>query len=80
MSIIKKHVKLGTNVQIRFNRQLLPFQLMGRRKTQKIIKTGPKNVTTGLCPLCKTIGRIFIIGQTGKEKGKCPACNQEFDL
>ena len=80
MSIIKKHVKLGTNVQIRFNRQLLPFQLMGRRKTQKIIKTRPKNVKTGLCPLCKTIGRIFIIGQTGKEKGKCPACNQEFDL
>ena len=32
---------------------------MGRRKTQKIIKTGPKNVTTGMCPLCKTIGRIF---------------------
>ncbi len=23
---------------------------MGRRKTQKIIKTGPKNVTTGKCP------------------------------
>jgi len=56
------------------------FLLMGRRKTQKIIKTGPKNVTTGMCPLCKTIGRIFIIGQTGKERAKCPACNQEFDL
>ncbi len=53
---------------------------MGRRKTQKIIKTGPKNVTTGMCPLCKTIGRIFIIGQTGKERAKCPACNQTFDL
>ncbi|HET6517018.1 MAG TPA: hypothetical protein VFG25_02220 [Nitrosopumilaceae archaeon] len=53
---------------------------MGRRKTQKIIKTGPKNVTTGMCPLCKTIGRIFITGQVGKERGKCPACNQEFDL
>ncbi|MCH6586145.1 MAG: hypothetical protein IH792_03845 [Thaumarchaeota archaeon] len=53
---------------------------MGRRKTQKIIKTGPKNVTTGMCPLCKTIGRIFITGQVGKERGKCPACNQTFDL
>lgn len=56
------------------------FHKMGRRKTQKIIKTGPKNVTTGMCPLCKTIGRIFILGQPGKEKAKCPACNQEFDL
>jgi len=54
--------------------------LMGRRKTQKIIKSGPKNVTTGMCPLCKTIGRIFITGQVGKERGKCPACNQTFDL
>jgi len=53
---------------------------MGRRKTQKIIRTGPKNVTTGMCPLCNTIGRIFIIGQTGKEKGKCTACHQEFEL
>ena len=60
--------------------RFLHFQFMGRRKTQKIIKTGPKNVTTGMCPMCKTIGRIFIIGQTGKERGKCPACNQEFDL
>ena len=56
------------------------FLLMGRRKTQKIIKTGPKNVTTGMCPLCKTIGRIFIIGQPGQEKAKCPACNQQFEL
>jgi len=58
------------------------FQInfMGRRKSQKIIKTGPKNVTTGMCPLCKTIGRIFIIGVVGKERGKCPSCNQEFDL
>ncbi len=54
--------------------------MMGRRKTQKIIKSGPKNVTTGMCPLCKTIGRIFVIGPTGKEKGKCPVCNREFDL
>ena len=53
---------------------------MGRRKTQKITKTGPKNVTTGMCPLCKTIGRIFIIGQIAKERGKCPSCNQEFEL
>jgi transcription elongation factor Elf1 len=53
---------------------------MGRRKTQKIIKTGPKNVTTGMCPLCKTIGRIFILGQPGQERAKCPACNQEFEL
>ena len=65
---------------LRLNRPFHGFLRMGRRKTQKIIKTGPKNVTTGMCPLCKTIGRIFIIGQTGKERAKCPACNQEFDL
>jgi transcription elongation factor Elf1 len=53
---------------------------MGRRKSQKIVKTGPKNVTTGMCPLCQTIGRIFIIGTVGEERAKCPACNQEFDL
>ena len=53
---------------------------MGRRKTQKIIKTGPKNMTTGMCPECKTIGRIFVIGQVGNERAKCPSCNQEFDL
>ena len=53
---------------------------MARRKTQKIVKTGPKNVTTGMCPLCKTIGRIYIIGQSAKERGKCPSCNQVFDL
>jgi len=41
---------------------------MTRRKTQKIIKTGPKNVTTGMCPECKTIGRIFIIGSVGKKE------------
>ena len=49
---------------------------MGRRKTQKIIKTGPKNVTTGLCPECNTIGRIFIIGQVGQERAKCQKCNK----
>ena len=43
---------------------------MGRRKSQKIIKTGPKNVTTGMCPICKTIGRIFIIGTVGEERAK----------
>jgi len=41
---------------------------MGRRKTQKIIKTGPKNVTTGLCPECQTIGRISIIGQVARKE------------
>ena len=53
---------------------------MGRRKTQKIIKTGPKNVTTGMCPHCATIGRVFIIGQVGQELAKCQKCNKEFDL
>ncbi|MGQ0606710.1 hypothetical protein [Candidatus Nitrosotenuis cloacae] len=53
---------------------------MGRRKTQKIIKSGPKNVTTGHCPKCQTVGRIFIIGQVGAEHAKCASCNQEFDL
>ena len=53
---------------------------MGRRKSQKIIKSGPTNATTGMCPVCMTIGRIFIIGVVGKERGKCPSCNQEFDL
>jgi hypothetical protein len=54
--------------------------LMTRRKTQKIIRTGPKNVTTGMCPECQTIGRILIIGSVGQERAKCPACNQIFDL
>jgi len=54
--------------------------LLGRRKTQKIVKAGPKNATTGMCPECKTIGRIFIIGQVGQERAKCPACNKVFDL
>jgi len=53
---------------------------MGRRKTQKIVRTGPKNVTTGMCPVCQTIGRIFLIGQPGQEKCKCEKCRQEFDL
>jgi transcription elongation factor Elf1 len=54
--------------------------IMGRRKTQKIIRTAPKNVTTGLCPKCQTVGRIFLIGQVGAEHAKCASCNQEFDL
>ena len=53
---------------------------MGRLKRQKIIKTSPRNVTTGMCPECKTFGRIFIIGQVGKERAKCGSCNQEFDV
>ena len=53
---------------------------MARKKSQKIIRTGPKNATTGMCPLCNSIGRIMIIGQVGKEQAKCPSCNQEFDL
>jgi transcription elongation factor Elf1 len=53
---------------------------MARKKSQKIIRTGPKNSTTGMCPLCNSIGRIMIIGQVGKERAKCPSCNQEFDL
>ncbi len=53
---------------------------MGRRKTQKITKGGPRNVATGMCPLCNTIGKIFITGKVGQERGKCPACNQAFDL
>ncbi len=53
---------------------------MGRPKTQKIIKPAPTNVPAGMSPLRKTIGRIFILGQPGQERAKCPACNQEFDL
>jgi len=53
---------------------------MARKKSQKIIRTGPKNVTTGMCPICNSIGRIQIIGAVGKERAKCPSCHQEFDL
>ena len=72
-SLTPRHLRLTKKVD-------LIIICMGRRKSQKIIKTGPKNVTTGMCPLCKTIGRIFIIGSVGKERGKCPSCNQEFEL
>ncbi len=51
-----------------------------RRRSQKIVKTTPKNITTGMCALCKTIGKIFIIGQIGHEKARCHSCNQEFEL
>jgi hypothetical protein len=53
---------------------------MVRRKTVKPRTSGPKNITTGLCPRCGTIGKILIIGVIGSEKGKCQACNSEFDL
>jgi hypothetical protein len=53
---------------------------MGRRKTQKIIRSGPKNATTGMCPLCMTIGKVFLLGPPGKERGKCEKCRQEFEL
>jgi len=53
---------------------------MVRRKTVKPRASGPKNITTGLCPKCGTIGKILIVGMIGSEKGKCQACNGEFDL
>jgi len=53
---------------------------MGRRKTQKIIRTGPKNAATGMSPLCKTIGKVFLLGPPGQERGKCEKCRQEFEL
>ena len=54
--------------------------MMVRRKTVKPKSSGPRNITTGLCPKCGTIGKILIIGLTGSEKGKCQACNAEFVL
>jgi len=53
---------------------------MVRRKTVKAKPSSPRNVTTGLCPKCGTIGKILIIGITGMEKGKCQSCNSEFTL
>lgn len=53
---------------------------MGRRKTQKIIKTRTRNITTGMCAECRTIGKILILGKPGEERAKCLACNQEFEL
>ena len=62
------------------NRILRFTSIMVRRKTVKPRASGPKNITTGLCPKCGTIGKILIIGVIGSEKGKCQACNGEFDL
>ncbi|MGI0082772.1 MAG: hypothetical protein ACREAF_00635 [Nitrosopumilaceae archaeon] len=56
------------------------LEAMVRRKTVKPKPVSAKNVTTGLCPKCGTIGKILIIGATGMEKGKCQACNAEFIL
>ena len=56
------------------------MKLMVRRKTVKPRASGPKNITTGLCPKCGTIGKILIIGLIGTEKGKCQSCNGEFTL
>ncbi len=56
------------------------MKIMGRRKTQKIIRTGPKNATTGMCPVCNTIGKIFLLGSPGNERAKCEKCRQEFEL
>jgi len=67
-------------MKIKFNRPLIVKKPMGRRKTQKIIRSGPKNATTGMCPECMTIGKIFILGQPGQERGKCEKCRQEFEL
>jgi len=67
-------------MEIKFNRPHFYLLIMGRRKTQKIIRTGPKNATTGMCPECRTIGKIFILGQPGQERGKCEKCRQEFEL
>ena len=58
----------------------LVSEIMVRRKTVKPKASSPRNVTTGLCPKCGTIGKILIIGATGVEKGKCQACNAEFTL
>jgi hypothetical protein len=66
---------------LRLNKPNLEFYaLMVRRKTVKPRTSGPKNITTGLCPKCGTIGKILIVGVIGSEKGKCQACNGEFDL
>lgn len=53
---------------------------MGRRKTQKIIRTTQRNSTIGRCPHCRTIGKIFLLGKPGQEKCKCDKCRGEFDI
>ena len=71
---------LPAPLKIKLNRPIQEVLSMGRRKTQKIIRTGPKNATTGMCPVCKTIGKIFILGSPGEERAKCEKCRQEFEL
>jgi len=68
------------HLKIKFNRPFKSVWIVGRRKTQKIIRSGPKNAATGMCPECMTIGKIFILGQPGKERGKCEKCRHEFEL
>nr|AIF20928.1 hypothetical protein [uncultured marine thaumarchaeote KM3_95_H05] len=66
---------------IKFKSALIHVFVIGTKKnTKKLSKLVQKNATTGMCPECKTIGRIFIIGQVGQERAKCPACNKLFDL
>ena len=65
---------------LKLNKPNFRINAMVRRKTVKPRSSGPKNVTTGLCPKCGTIGKILIIGLIGSEKGKCQSCNGEFTL
>lgn len=65
---------------LKLNNRIFRVESMVRRKTVKPRASGPKNVTTGLCPKCGTIGKILIIGVIGSEKGKCQSCNAEFTL
>jgi hypothetical protein len=65
---------------LKLNKPNFQINAMVRRKTVKPRSSGPKNVTTGLCPKCGTIGKILIIGLIGTEKGKCQSCNGEFTL
>lgn len=65
---------------LKLNKPNFGIVVMVRRKSVKPRASGPKNVTTGLCPKCGTIGKILIIGLIGSEKGKCQSCNGEFTL
>jgi hypothetical protein len=65
---------------LKLNKPNFGIDAMVRRKSVKPRSSGPKNVTTGLCPKCGTIGKILIIGLIGSEKGKCQSCNGEFTL
>ncbi|MDA7939907.1 MAG: hypothetical protein MPI95_03450 [Nitrosopumilus sp.] len=53
---------------------------MGRRRSQKVMPRGPRNATTGMCPKCQTIGKVFLLGPPGRERGKCEKCRQEFEI